>query len=95
MKEAIQFVNSVIKIACENLKNFGVKSLQYIQTFVEHRYVSLWFIQLSILYEQGFSTLLTIKSKQKNRLDPNDDMRLALCNNIFPRLPQLVKKNAW
>ena len=43
------------------------------------------------LCEQGFSSLLSIKNKQRNRLNPSDDMRLALSNSIVPRISQLVK----
>ena len=37
------------------------------------------------LCEAGFSTLLQIKTKQKNRLDVEDDLRCALSQTI-PRI---------
>jgi len=43
------------------------------------------------LCEQGFSSLLVIKNKQRNRLDVSDDMRLAI-SNIHPRIEKLVKE---
>jgi zinc finger BED domain-containing protein 5/7/8/9 len=43
------------------------------------------------LCESGFSTLLQIKSKQRNRLDVENDMRCAL-SKISPRIMDLVRK---
>jgi zinc finger BED domain-containing protein 5/7/8/9 len=43
------------------------------------------------LCESGFSTLLQIKTKSRNRLDVQDDMRLAL-SNTQPRISKLVKQ---
>lgn len=42
------------------------------------------------LCEAGFSTLLHIKTKQRNRLDPERDMRVALSQK-HPRLEKLLK----
>ncbi|XP_026818970.1 protein ZBED8-like [Rhopalosiphum maidis] len=47
------------------------------------------------LCEQGFSSLLSIKNKQRNRLNPSDDMRLALSNSIVPRISQLTLEDDW
>jgi hypothetical protein len=41
--------------------------------------------------ESGFSTLLQIKSKQRNLLDIENDMHCSL-SNISPRIMDLVKK---
>ena len=41
------------------------------------------------LREAGFSTLLQIKTKQRNRLDVQDDQRCALSQTI-PRIQQLL-----
>jgi len=43
------------------------------------------------LCESGFSTLLQIKSKQRNRLDVKNNMRCAL-SKISPRIMDLVRK---
>lgn len=43
------------------------------------------------LCESGFPTLLQIKSKQRNRLDVENDMRCAL-SKISPRIMDLVRK---
>ena len=40
------------------------------------------------LCEAGFSTLLQIKTKQRNRLDVKDDLHCALSQTI-PRIQQL------
>ena len=44
------------------------------------------------LCEQGFSSLVTIKTKARNRLDPQHDLRCALTMNIKPRFESLVHK---
>ena len=41
------------------------------------------------LCEAGFSTLVNIKTKNRNRLDVGDDMRLAL-TNARPRISKLA-----
>ena len=41
------------------------------------------------LCEAGFSTLVTLKTKNRNRLDVRDDMRLAL-TNVRPRISRLA-----
>ena len=43
------------------------------------------------LCETGFSSLLVIKSKYRNRLDAEDDLRCALAKTA-PRIPDLVKQ---
>ncbi|KAK9679571.1 hypothetical protein QE152_g39891 [Popillia japonica] len=45
----------------------------------------------TFLCEQGFSTLLLIKNKQRNWLGTSSDLRLALSKILTPRIPQLVK----
>ncbi|XP_046976463.1 SCAN domain-containing protein 3-like [Vanessa cardui] len=52
------------------------------------RYLTLF--SSTYLCEQGFSTLLIIKNKHRNRLDATADMRLAL-SSTEPRIPKLVK----
>ena len=48
--------------------------------------------QTTYLCETGFSSLVTIKNKARNRLDPQNDLRCALSINIQPRFDQLVMK---
>jgi hypothetical protein len=43
------------------------------------------------LCKSSFSTLLQIKSKQRNRMNMENDMR-CLLSNIFPRIMDLVRK---
>lgn len=52
------------------------------------RYLTLF--STTYLCEQGFSALLNIKNKHRNRLDARADMRLAL-SSTEPRIQQLVK----
>ena len=42
------------------------------------------------LCEAGFLSLVTIKNKARNRLDPQNDLRCALSINIQPRFDQLL-----
>ena len=43
------------------------------------------------LCEQGFSNLLTIKSKSRNRLtEPGNDLRVAIAKSISPRIHKLA-----
>ena len=47
------------------------------------------------LCEVGFSTLLLLKNKQRNRLDVKSDLRLALAQSIKPRFDMiLIKKES-
>ena len=43
-------------------------------------------------FESGFSALLAIKTKRRNRLDAKDDIRVALSKTI-PQLRVHVKNN--
>ena len=43
------------------------------------------------LCETGFSTLLQMKTKQRNKLDVGNDMRCAL-STTFPRIHKLSRK---
>lgn len=64
-------------------------------SYVKLREMALrYFMIFSTTYlcEQGFSALLVIKNKARNRLKVSDDLRLALSNNISPRITELVKK---
>jgi hypothetical protein len=45
----------------------------------------------SYLCESGFSTLVTLKTKQRNKLDVENDLRCAL-SATKPRIPLLVSK---
>ena len=43
------------------------------------------------LCEQGFSALTVIKTKARNRLEPDHDMRIAL-SKIEPRIEDIINK---
>ncbi|KAL4097691.1 hypothetical protein QTP88_022423 [Uroleucon formosanum] len=63
-------------------------------TYPKLREIALrYLVMFSTTYmcEQGFSALLYIKNKQRNRLDAIKDMRVAL-SNITPRISLLVKE---
>jgi len=66
-------------LMCDSYPNVAKKITQGILPFVS-----------TYLCESGFSTLLQMKTKQRNRLDVQIDMRCALSNN-FPRIHELSK----
>lgn len=51
-----------------------------------------YFMVFTTMYlcEQGFSAILVIKNKARNRLKVSNDLRVALSNNISPRVAELV-----
>ena len=67
-------------LMCDSYPKVTKKAIQGILPFVS-----------TYLCESGFSTLLQIKTKQRNRLDVENDMRCAL-SNTFPRIHELSKK---
>lgn len=74
-----------------SLENFWCKNAI---SYPKIREVALRYLTLfstTYLCEQGFSTLLIIKNKSRNRLKVSDDLRVALSNNITPRITELVK----
>ena len=67
-------------LMCDSYPKVTKKAIQGILPFVS-----------TYLCESGFSTLLQIKTKQRNRLDIENDVRCAL-SNTFPRIHELSKK---
>lgn len=61
---------------------------------IQRREIALRYLLVfstTYLCEQGFSNLLVIRNKHRNRLDVSDDMRLAM-SNIQPRIEKLAKE---
>ena len=66
---------------------------------MRHSYPNVALLSLRVLVpfastylcESGFSTLLQIKTKARNRLDVQDDMRLAL-TQTKPRISKLLRQ---
>ena len=67
-------------LMCGSYPKVAKKAIQDILPFVS-----------TYLCKSGFSTLLQMKTKQRNRLDVENDMRCAL-STIFPRIHKLSKK---
>ena len=67
-------------LMCDSYPKMTKKTIQGILPFVS-----------TYLCKSGFSTLLQIKTKQRNRLDVKNDVRCAL-SNTFPRIYELSKK---
>ncbi|XP_025192117.1 protein ZBED8-like [Melanaphis sacchari] len=95
-EELIDFQNdSNLKSSFEfstNLEEFWCKKAMGYPNIRQTALRFLMVFSTTYLYEQGFSSLLSIQNKQRNRLNPSDDMRLALSNSIVPRISQLVKE---
>ena len=78
---------------------FAEKSLPQFWCAMRHSYPKVSMLSFRILVpfgstylcESGFSTLLYIKTKAMNKLDVQDDMRLAL-TKTQPRIITLVKQ---
>ena len=63
-------------------------------SYIKLREVALRYLMVvstTYLCEQGFSNLLVIKTKARNRLKVVDDLHVALSNNISFRIAELVK----
>ena len=65
---------------CDSYPKVAKKAIQGTLLFVS-----------TYLFESGFSTLLQLKTKQRNRLEVENDVRYAL-SNTFPRIFELSKK---
>ncbi|KAL4153200.1 hypothetical protein QTP88_001033 [Uroleucon formosanum] len=83
---------------CKNMFDSGMNLQEFwcrwATLHIQLREIALrYLVVFSTTYmcEQGFSSLLVIKNKQRNRLDVSDDMRLAI-SNIHPRIEKLVKE---
>ena len=83
-KSKLQFeVMKLENFWCSQLDSFPTiakKALKYVLPFVT-----------TYLCEKGFSTLLHLKPKERNRLDASDDMRVALSKKI-PRFFLIAEK---
>jgi len=74
-----------------NLEEFWFKKAMGYPNIQQTALRFLMVFSTAYLCEQGFSSLLSIKNKRRNRLNPSDDIRLVLSNSIAPRITQLVK----
>ncbi len=61
-----------------NLAEFGISLLNSISRLANQALAYLILFATTYLCEAEFSTLLTIKTKSRNRLNPSADIRLAL-----------------
>jgi len=75
----------------KNVAEFWCSLTQAYPRLVKRGVVALIPFATSYLCESGFSTLFAIKTKQRNRLDVEDDMRVALSKTI-PQFHVLVEK---
>ena len=75
----------------KNVAEFWCSLTQAYPRLVKRATVALIPFATSYLFESGFSVLLAIKTKQRNRLDVKDDMHDALSKTI-PQFHVLVEK---
>ncbi|KAG0718931.1 SCAN domain-containing protein 3 [Chionoecetes opilio] len=72
--------------------NFWVSMASSYPTLARHAVPQLLIFSSTWECEQGFSAILTIKSKSRNRLAaPGQDFRCAV-SKVMPRIDQLVEK---
>lgn len=99
VKEALEYLQeAVIELQndyeCKNMFDYVTHSRRT-TLHIQLRKIALRHLlvfSIKHLYGQGFSSLLAIKNKHRNRLDVNDDMRLLATSNIHPRIEKLVKE---
>ena len=92
-EEFIELINSDAAnndFSSMSVRQFWIKCLQSCPVLSETALRLLPF-PTTYLCETGFSSLLVIKSKYRNRLDAEDDLRCALAKTA-PRIPDLVKQ---
>ena len=68
------------QLMCDYYLKVAKKAIQDILPFVSTYLCEFW-----------FSTLLQMKTEQRNRLDVENDLRCAI-SNTFPRIHELLKK---
>ena len=66
----------------KNVAEFWCSLTQAYPRLVKRAMVGLIPFSTTYLCESGFSALLAIETKQRNRLDAKDDMRVALSKTI-------------
>jgi len=90
---------NIFKKLSSNFKMILTAKICLILVIRETLHIQFWEIGLRYLLvflithlcEQEFSSLLVVKNKQRNCLDVNNDMRLAM-SNIHPGIEKLVKE---
>ena len=75
----------------KNVTEFWCSLTHAYPRLVKRAMVTLLPLATSYLCESGFSALVAIKTKQRNRLNVKDDMRVALSKTI-PQFHVLVEK---
>ena len=89
----MSFWNSSVKIEYNSLslQNFRVKMLPLFPKISKIAFLILIPFSSTYICEAGVLSLLTIKTKQRNKLECEGDIRCALCKTA-PRLTELVAK---
>ena len=96
--------HQLVEVSCDQTlqKRFGEVTLSHFWcSDVMAEYSSLATLAVKALLpfsttylcESGFSTLVQLKSKQRNRLDTEHDLRVAL-STVIPDFETLIKKKA-
>ena len=93
-EEFIELINSDAAnndFSSMSVTQFWIKCLQSYPVLSETALRLLLPFPTTYFCETWFSSLLVIKSKYRNRLDAEDDLRCALAKTA-PRIPDLVKQ---
>ena len=93
-----EFISLVNNTSMEDLSK-QEENISYFWAAISSQYLKIGLFALRVilvfsstyLCEKGFSTLLNIKSKARNKLEAERDMRWALSKTL-PNIPDLVSK---
>ena len=80
-----------MEFSTRQLEHFWTSQLEAYPTLAKKVLEVLVPFATSYLCETGFSCLLHIKTKSRNRLDSQHDMRVALCTKT-PRFDAIIAK---
>ena len=81
-----------IEFNAKTLEEFWCSQQQTYQSLAKQAIRSMIPFATTYLCEAGFSALMTMKTKHRNRMDVQHDMRVAL-SKTYPQFSDLVQKN--
>jgi len=74
----------------KNISKFWIKTQSEYPALTEEALKKLIPFSTTYLCEAGFSTMTTIKTKSRNRLDISPTMRISLSKSIEPRIDKII-----
>lgn len=74
----------------KNISKFWIKIQYEYPALTEEALKKLILFSTTYLCEAGFSTMTTIKTKSRNRLDISPTMRISLSKSVDPRIDKII-----